>query len=281
MASFRQMATEGVIKRADAEKIDYFDLHIEPGFNIPGRTEEEDEEDESLYFYICNGGRIPELEVRVREEGGVWIVDGHRRHKQIGKAIKAGKFIADPKSGKYLIPIKQFIGNDVDRVVRLATSSANKKPTAIQLAYVYKRLRGFNLTAEEIATHVNRKVAHVKEILILADSNSDVQQMVKAGEVSATIATNMVKKKGENAGAILKEAHNKAKANGRKKVTAATLEKTPMSMKKLNAMRWDALMEKADWSELIALRRSSVGTTPEEFNVMVTQYIDELFDHAK
>lgn len=72
MNTFRQMVNAKVISRADAEKIEYSNLHIEPGFNVPGRTEENDPDDEALYLYVCSGGRIPDLEVRPREHGGWW-----------------------------------------------------------------------------------------------------------------------------------------------------------------------------------------------------------------
>lgn len=222
--SFKQMRIDGELTRADSEKIQYKDLHIEPGFNAPGRTEQDDADDEGLYQYIAGGGRIPELDVRPRPGGGVWIVDGHRRHKQIGRAIDAGVFLPDPKSGRYLIPVKQFTGNDVDRVARIATSNEGKKLTTMQLADVYKRLAGFGLTADEIAAKVNRKRAHVDQILVLAGANHDVQQMVQAGEVAPTTAVRVVKKKGEAAGPALKEAQQAARLQGKSKVTAKQID---------------------------------------------------------
>jgi ParB family chromosome partitioning protein len=67
MKSFKQMRVDGDLVRADSEKIQFKDLHVEPGFNAPGRTDQDDEDDESLYQYIASGGRIPELDVRPRE----------------------------------------------------------------------------------------------------------------------------------------------------------------------------------------------------------------------
>ena len=224
MKSFKQMRIDGELTRADSEKIQYKDLHIEPGFNAPGRTEQDDADDDALYAYIAGGGRIPELDVRPRPNGGVWIVDGHRRHKQIGRAIEAGTFLPDPKSGRYLIPVKQFTGSDVDRVARIATSNEGKKLTSMQLASVYQRLAGFGLTPGDIALKVNRKRAHVHQILVLAGANNDVQSMVTAGEVSTTTAVRTVKAKGEGAGPALKEAQQAARLQGKSRVTAKQVD---------------------------------------------------------
>lgn len=128
MKSFKQMRKDGELVRADAEKIDYRSIHVEPGFNPPGRTEEEEADDEELYRYIVKHGvmALSQWEVRPRPDGGVFIVDGHRRHAQTGRAIKDGHFKPDAE-GRYLIPIKQFVGSDLDRLYRIGTSNKHKK----------------------------------------------------------------------------------------------------------------------------------------------------------
>lgn len=222
MASFRQMTNDKVIKRADAEKIQYKDLHVEPGFNPSGRMED-DEDGESLFQFIMSGGRVPDLEVRPREEGGVWIVDGHRRHFQIGRAIAAGAPLQD-KDGAIWISIKQFVGNDVDRVCRIATSNEGKKLTAIQLAEVYKRLTGFGLSVDDIAKRMTRTRQHVESILVLANANHDVQSAVRRGEISPSLAISAQRDHGEQAGAVIADEVKKAKAAGKSKVTPAAMK---------------------------------------------------------
>ena len=96
--SFRQKILSKEIKRAHAMQVRYEDLHVEPGFNLrtpiellDGEEREQAEaDDEALFQHIMAGGKIPPLEVRPRPQAGVWIVDGHRRHAQIGRAIAAG-----------------------------------------------------------------------------------------------------------------------------------------------------------------------------------------------
>lgn len=225
MASFRQMTNEGVLKRADAEKIQHCDLHFEPGFNLPGRTEQDDEDDESLYEHICVGGYIPPLEVRPRDDGGVWVVEGHRRTKQIGRAIAAGMFPRDSKDGKFWVKVVQFPGNDIiKRTARLLTSNTSKKATDLQEAEVYRRLRGFELTTADIARECNVKRPRVEQLLAFIDADRDVQNAVKAGDISRTLAVAITKDHGEAAGAVIAAEVTKARAAGKKRVTASTMK---------------------------------------------------------
>lgn len=225
--SFKQMRLSGELIRADAEKMDYFKLHIEPGFNPEGRNEEDDESDDELYAYIVKHGpmALPQMEVRPREEGGAWIVDGHRRHKQIGRAIQAGAIAPDKKTGLHLIPVRQFGGNDLQRLYRIKTSNKNKPLAPLQFAELCRRARdGFNQSVKDIADGMQCSISAVEQALILASANHDVHQLVKAGEVSKTTAVKIVRSKGESAGAVLKEAQQAARMQGKKKITAKQIE---------------------------------------------------------
>lgn len=226
--SFNDLLKDGSAKRADSGiKLKIYELYDEPGFNPAGRTDQDDADDESLYQHIIGGGKFPDLEVRPRESGGAWTVDGHRRKKNILRAIDAGLYPADPKDGEYWVGIKQFIGNDIDRVVRIATSNEGKKLTPLQLSEVYKRLVAFDLTHDDIAKRMNKTRAHVDQILILGSANHDVQAMVRAGSVSATTAIKATREHKEGAGAVLGAAMTEAVATGKARVTASTM--TPWS----------------------------------------------------
>jgi ParB family chromosome partitioning protein len=278
MKSFKQMRVDGELVRADAEKIDYYSIYPEPGFNPVGRTDEEEDDDEQLYQFIVKNGvlALPQWEVRPREEGGVWIVDCHRRHKQTGRAIKAGFFKPDEK-GRYLIPIKQFSGNDLARLYRIKTSNKSKTIKPVQFAELCQRAHlGFGQTVEQIAEGMQVSVSAVKVALVLAGANHDVQTMVAAGEVSATIAVKEVKKSGERAGPKLKAEHVKAKAMGKKKVTAGTIAPRPVVAPSdaLDAARWRKLVLVADWGEVGALRKRFIGKTHQEFADALASFVD-------
>ncbi len=278
MASFREMANQKIIKRADAEKIEFCNLHEEEGFNVPGRTDgPEDEDDESLYEHIASGGIYPSLEVRPRDAGGVLVVDGHRRRKFIGRAIDAGRIIPD-KDGKFLVPIRQFEGNDVKRLARIATSNEGKKLTPLQRAHIYTGLRGMGLTTSEIAVEVKRTQSHVDQILTLANANHDVQKMVASGEVSATLAIQVQREHGEGAGAVLEAASVKAKASGKERVTAASVKPKKVTQDILDSKRYRWFVGDATKEQISHI----FSKEPIEWDYVIDAYMNEsgeIYEH--
>lgn len=242
--SFKQMQKDGTVKRADARKMRFQDLHVEPGFNLRAPLAKLSEaeraaaqaDDESLYQHIVSGGKFPPLEVRPRAEGGAWIVEGHRRLKQIGRAIDAGVPLQDPKDGHVWIDVEPFEGNDADRNYRVMTSQNNRKLLPMEWAEGYKRARGYGHDVERMAEKSGQSVEFVRRMLALGDANSDVQQMVQAGDVSATQAVKLVRQHGEGAGKVLADALQTAKEQGKTKVTAAVLKPKALPPKVVGAL---------------------------------------------
>lgn len=235
MKSFKQMRKDGELVRADAEKIDFRSIFVESGFNPKGRTDEDEADDEELYQFIVKHGplALPQMEVRPRDGGGVWIVDGHRRFRQIGRYIDAGLFKPDAE-GRRLISIRQFGGNDLQRLYRIGTSNKHKKMKPLQFAELVQRAHaGFGQTAEQISEGMVCSVSAVRDALVLSGANHDVQQMVAKGEVSKTTAIKVVKSKGEAAGPALKDAQQAARLQGKRKVTAKQVDgNTPSDLVK-------------------------------------------------
>lgn len=216
MASFKEMIREGTIKRADAMKLKLEDIHVEPDFNVRIPGAELEAHIESIKDFILAGGQLPALEVRPRDEGGVWVVDGHCRREGYRRAVEAGAPIE-------WVEVRAFQGNDIDRVARIATSNEGLKLSQLEVAMLYKKLRGMGLEVPEIARNVNKTRQHVEATLKLADANRDVQQMVAKGDVSPGVAIDMVRRHGEKAGEKLKETVEKVKAAGKTKVTKAAV----------------------------------------------------------
>jgi ParB/RepB/Spo0J family partition protein len=224
MKSFKQMIKDGDIKRADAMKIQLSDIHAEPGFNLRAEGPELDASIDELAQFILDGGQVPPLEVRPRTDGGVWIVDGHRRHRAYIKAAERGAPVE-------FVAITAFTGNDADRVARIMTSQEGVKLLPLEIAAGYRRLAAFGLTPAEIAKKVNKTRQHVDQMLILDAAPQAVKQMVKAGEVSATTAMQVVRANGDDAGAILAGKVDQAKANGKAKATAGAVQGKPLPAK--------------------------------------------------
>lgn len=194
MNTFKDMINSGQLKRRNAMQVKLDDIHVEPGFNVRTQDERLNEHIESLKDFILGGGQPPPIEVRPREEGGVYVVDGHSRREAYTRARAAGAPIE-------WLPVEAFQGNDADRVARMGTSQEGLKLLPLEQAHLYKRLRGMGLDVQAIAKLVNKTPQHVGQTLTLADADVDVQQAVAQGTVSASAAVKAVKKHGSGAGA--------------------------------------------------------------------------------
>lgn len=212
--SFKLMSRSGVIKRADTGMfISLNDIHVKEGFNKRDDDERTRLADDALYEYLMNGGTVPPLEVTARDEGGVWVVEGHRRRRCYERCKAAGK----PVDRIHIVP---FVGNDVERLARVMTSNNQLPLTSLEQAQIVKELATtFNLTTQEIAKLVHKSVPTVEKLLIIATANHDVQQIVKNGEVSVGVAVERVREHGENAGKVLEQDRAVAAAAGKKKIT--------------------------------------------------------------
>ena len=263
MNSFKQMIKAGVIKRTDTGMfIRYTDIHVKPGFNRRVEDERFKESIDELTAYMAAGGEVPALEVYARDgdtgvdhEGGVWIVEGHRRHRGYGNLLAMGKPVE-------WIKITPFVGNDAERIARIATSNSQLPLTPLELASVYRELRALNWSSDEIARRMGKKREHVDRILALADANTDVQQLVSDGAVSPTVAVKRVKQHGEKAGEVLAGELEQAKAEGKKRVT----DKKPARplVPELAGVEWKpegeantyALVKGGDWVASIRMNGS-------------------------
>ncbi|MFC4925007.1 ParB/RepB/Spo0J family partition protein [Delftia deserti] len=235
--SVRKMLESKEAKRADAVHVRYESLHVEPGFNLRQQDDELEESIEALAQHIIDSGKYPPLEVRPRDDGGMWIVDGHRRHAAIGRALDRGAPLRSPKDGEAWIHVVLFEGNEEDRIARIITSAANKPLTPAEIAEGYKRLKAFGWTPAQIAKKVGRSAQHVQDLLALGNAPSPVREMVKAGQVSATRAAKAARKHGDKAAAVLSEQLQQAQAKGKKRITAATTDKSKASASEVEQLR--------------------------------------------
>lgn len=223
MSSARELLAQGHAKRADLLKVLASHIHVEPGFNVPETKEEWEARVEAMVLHLAEGGMLPPVETRPREKGGQWLVDGHARHEAYKRAHKRGVPVADPKDGQLYLLTIPFVGNDADRLVRTITSAEGRTLTPLQLANRYSLLAKLGWKAEDIAKKVGKTGEHVRNVLKLADADTEVQQLVATGKVSASEAIKVVKKHGGEAKAVLQKAVKTAAKTGKKKATAKTL----------------------------------------------------------
>lgn len=183
-------------------------LEVEEGFNARPLNAQHVAE---MSLAWRNGAVFPPLEVRV-EDGRILIVDGHHRHAAALDAISKGAEVRT-------LDVRQFRGNDADRVAHMISSASGLPLTPLQLGVQYRKLIGFGWTEKQIADRVGKSGQHVKDMILLAEANSDVHQAVNAGEVTGTTAVTLVKKHGSKAGKVIREVVEKAKASGKAKAT--------------------------------------------------------------
>ncbi|ANI02891.1 hypothetical protein A210_09735 [Pseudomonas putida SJTE-1] len=239
--SFKQMIKDGEVRRADAMKVQLEDLHEEPGFNLRTEGEALEASINSLAEFVAAGGQIPPLEVRPRAEGGVWLVDGHRRRRALLKLDAEGRLPRTPNKERpqvleAWVPVIAFEGSDADRVARIITSQENEKLSPLELAEGYKRLRAFGWSVEQIAAKIGKTRQHVEQVLTVGNANTDVQNLVAAGHVSATTAAQVVREHGDGAGKVLGAELEKAQANGKKRVTAGSMKGPSIPRPRLEAV---------------------------------------------
>jgi len=112
-----------------------------------------------------------------------------------------------------------------DLTLSILTSNDGLPLTAMEKAAAVKRLQSFLWTPTDIAKKTGWSVQHVTNLIALHDAPESITDMVKAGVVSATLATNLVKEKGADAAKeILDSAVDTAKKAGKSKATKKDLQ---------------------------------------------------------
>lgn len=212
-SSINKLIDDKIIKRGKIGLlIRLDDIHVQEGFNPRVEDERSRVADDELFNHLYQGKTVPPLEVRPRDDGGVFVIEGHRRHRAFMRCRESGKPVE-------WIPIIPFTGNNIERIARIMNSNSQLPLTPYEQSRVVKELAGFNLLPDEIALLVGKSRTTVDKLLAFSQANHDVQTLVKEGSVAVDAAVDRVKEHGEAAGEVLAGDVAKAKAAGKKKVT--------------------------------------------------------------
>jgi ParB family chromosome partitioning protein len=208
---------EGVKKRTTFQ-VDPRILQEEEGFNL----RDYDDPDvvahiESFAESYATGRYVPPLLVRVRDDGSIVPVEGHCRRRGALLAIKLGAQLP-------FVDCEEFKGGDSQRVGVMLRSAEGLKLKPMKVALGYLRLQRMGMSNAEIAQDQGKTPARVEQMLLLANANSDVQQLVKEGKVAAEAAIEALRSHGEKAGEYLTGKFNEATERGEKKVTRGSLK---------------------------------------------------------
>jgi hypothetical protein len=230
LRSLAENKTDGVSKTTTF-RVDPKLIKFEKGFNLRTDTPELEEHIELLYLAYKAGDLVPAIDCAVDEDGNIVARDGHCRTKA---AIRVRKEMPD-----FTVECRQFLGNDADAVIHMLNSgTGSKRLTPLEEGIGYLRLVKMGLKPGEIAEkrHVSRVT--IENGITLAEAPAEVQQMIIAGEVSATTARKAIEQ-GKEAVLALKEAVKAERANPtppkkdgkKKKVTAKKLKGTAAEKK--------------------------------------------------
>jgi ParB family transcriptional regulator, chromosome partitioning protein len=212
MASIKDLS----VGRSDVYMIDPQTIYVDESKNCREDYGNIDELKDSI---VASGLKNP---LRGFVDGDkIVLTDGFRRMRAIKLAISEGHEI---KAVKFL-PEDRY-SNEGDHLLTQIIANEGKPLTALEQSKVVKRLLQFGWSEEDIATRTGKTVQTIKNYLELSAASPAVHQMVAAGEVSATLATQVVKEHGSQATEVLTTAVETAKAAGKSKATAKQVKES-------------------------------------------------------
>ena len=205
-------------KRADSIKVLHNKIKIVNGFN------ERDFKREDVRLHIASivssliaGEPIPALVVWTNPDNGdIELVDGECRYWAYSDFASAF-----PERFDGYVAAIPYQGTPAQRKAMVAKSNSQLPLDPVQRGRVYLSLRDeHGMTRQEIALEMNKSLAHVDQMILLASGGEEVHQAVERKEISATEATKLIRDHGADAPAELERRKEAAKEIGKAKVTA-------------------------------------------------------------
>lgn len=195
-------------KRTDLLLVDPRRIVVREGFNARKSFEGIEE---LMFSILENGLRMP---LRGFKDGEVmYLTDGERRLRAINMALELG----------YDIPFVEFRTepkgySEEKRVFDLLLCNDGMKLLPIEEADVYQRLANFHYKPEEIAKRVGKSLSYVQNMLKIANSPKELQDLIATEQISATAATSIIAHTSDSNEQVqlAKEAVEVAKVEGKK-----------------------------------------------------------------
>lgn len=249
--------------RSDMFRVNPLLLHVEDGLNSRDLTTPENAAHvEALAASIAEIGVQEPLRVFNRD-GKVWVSNGHCRLAAVMKAIERGAEILS-------VPVitEAKFASQADIVFRQLVSNSGKPLSSLEQANVFKRLIAFGWTEKAIAEKTGQSVANVVRLLELSAAPEPVKAMVASGEVSATVAHQVVKQHGDAAEAKLRDGLVVAQSSGKTKVTAKHLNGAADG-NSLQAIFSRAAIERDDGVVVVAFSTEDFGWLVAKYRIVL------------
>ncbi len=217
------------VGRSDLFRLNPFSIKVREGWNSRDLNNPENQEHiQALAQSISEIGVQEPLTVYMDGETP-YLTDGHCRLAATMRAINV--LGADIKS----VPVKTEPrgADERDRLLSQLVRNSGKRLTPLEQGSVFKRLLDLGWSEAQIAAKTGTNPQLVTRYLDLRSAPIEVQDMVTRGEVSATLAINVLSEQGATkASETLVAAVTEAKAQGKKKATAKNLEGASTKAKK-------------------------------------------------
>lgn len=217
--------------RAEGFMLDIDEIMVLEGFNPRVIGADYSKHVDQIADSILANGFLPGKPLTVHavtetpEEGSepvtvFYVVDGHTRLAAARKAIEKGAEI------KTLPVVLTPAGTSLaDLTIQTVLNNNTTKPLSpIELAVVVKRLTNYNVEKAEIARRLSITPRYIDDLMLLLGAPSVIQEAVRSGKVSATLAVQEIRQHGDKAAERVKTA---VAAAGDKKVTAKKMPKAP------------------------------------------------------
>ena len=227
-------ATAGLTS-ADLWKAPIDTLRVYEGFNVRDKDKAYDERVRYIANSIKANGYMTDKPIAgytAIEDGEhvIILTDGHTRYAAVKLAISEGCEITE-------VPVvtKPRGTSMEDLTVALVTSNSGERLKPFEVAKVCKRLIGYGMDENQIATRLGLTRAYVISLLDLLAAPKAVRDLVSEGRVSATEASKTIKAHGKNAAKVLTDA---AAAAPKARITAKDLRKDTVPPLVQKAVKW-------------------------------------------
>ena len=152
--------------------------------------------------------------ITIYQEGeNIYVMAGWCRRRAHILAMEEGA----PVKGILCLNVQRKKPEDL--ALSILSSNDGLPLTAIEKSKAVKRLQSFMWTPQEIAKRTGWSLSTVNNLIALHDAPDSIIDMVKKGEVAATLATQVMREDGNSATEKLQSAVKKAKGEGRSKAT--------------------------------------------------------------
>jgi ParB/RepB/Spo0J family partition protein len=189
------------MSKRDMFNIDPRIIEIEPGYNVRDLgTPSARAALDILKGSISEIGLKQPLQVR-RDGARIVLVQGHRRLTCVMELIEDGT--CDFKSVPCFLEDRHT--SVEERTLDLITSNSGEPLTPLERAEAVKRLvSGFGWTTAQVAAKLGVTYQSVHNWLTVASAPESLKVEIRAGTLSASTATDLVRKHGDEAGNALK-----------------------------------------------------------------------------